>query len=404
MNVGIIGYGVRVDMLIDAFIAFDPDFKIKAITDTNIARVKALLDHSTVSKEQFYEYGLDKVDSHLRENPICINDIHFYEDADEMLEKETLDGVIVSTNCDTHTYFAKKVLAKNLPLYLEKPVATTMEDAQSLKEAGENSTSQVVVSFPLRLTQLVSTVKGFVDSGVIGKIEHVQAWNHVSYGYVYFHDWYRDESKTHGLFLQKATHDLDVINYLLNEKPIKVCAMKSKQIYKGDMPANLRCSACEKSETCIESYYYTKMFRHDDLRNDYCCYAVDTGNEDSGSAIIRYESGMHVSYSQNFFVRKKAGRRGARLYGQFGTIEYEFVTDTIKIFDHLTNKVQTVAVNSPQALHSGGDGVLAENFIRVMQGRADSLSPLSAGINSVLTCLAATKSSETEQFCDIEYC
>ena len=45
-----------------------------------------------------------------------------------------------------------------------------------------------------------------------------------------------------------------------------------------------------------------------------CCYAVDTGNEDSGSALIRYETGMHVSYSR-IFARHKAGARGARLFG-----------------------------------------------------------------------------------------
>lgn len=403
MNVGIIGYGVRVDMLIDAFMVFDPNFKIQAITDTNIPKVKALLNQDSVSKEQLYEYGLDKVDAHLRQTPICADDIHFYEDADAMLDNEKLDGVIVGTNCDTHTFFAKKVLARNLPLFLEKPVATTMEDVKALMEAGSNSDSQVVVSFPLRLTPVVQEVKRLVQSGIIGKVEHVQAWNDVSYGYVYFHDWYRDESKTHGLFLQKATHDLDVINYLVGEKPVKICAMKSKQIYKGDMPANLRCSICDKKEICQESYYFTKIYRNDDLRNDYCCFAVDTGNEDSGSAIVRYESGMHASYSQNFFVRKGAARRGARLHGYLGTIEYEFVTNTIRVFDHLSNKVQTIVIDPPRAYHGGGDGALAENFIRIMQGKEISKSPLSAGIESVLTCICATKSAEAEQFVEIKF-
>ena len=39
--------------------------------------------------------------------------------------------------------------------------------------------------------------------------------------------------------------------------------------------------------------------------------------------IVRYESGMHAVYSQNFFARKKAARRGARLYGYLGTLEYD---------------------------------------------------------------------------------
>ena len=78
MRVGIIGYGVRVDMMIDAFLAADPDFKIVAITDINQAKVKALLDQSTVSEEALYEFGLDKIDANLRKCKIDANEITFY--------------------------------------------------------------------------------------------------------------------------------------------------------------------------------------------------------------------------------------------------------------------------------------------------------------------------------------
>ena len=57
--------------------------------------------------------------------------ITFYDDPDAMLDKESLDGVLVGTRCNLHTPMALKVMARNLPLYLEKPVAVTMERAAS---------------------------------------------------------------------------------------------------------------------------------------------------------------------------------------------------------------------------------------------------------------------------------
>ena len=90
---------------------------------------------------------------------------------------------------------------------------------------------------------------------------------------------------------------------------------KSKQIFKGSMPAGLRCSECDKTEECMESTYNIGRTRNDIPRSDYCCYAVDTGNEDSGSMIVRYGSGMHAIYSQNFFCKKESCKeRGAVIW------------------------------------------------------------------------------------------
>ena len=180
--------------------------------------------------------------------------------------------MMVGTNCDTHAYYAKMILEKGIPLFLEKPVGVCQEDLKLLEACEKNVTSPVVVSFPLIAMKMIQEAKKIIDAGIIGKVDHVQAYNDVGYGYVYYHDWYRDESVAHGLFLQKATHDVGVINYLVGEKAQTVCAMKSKQIFKGDMPVGLRCNECPKAEECMESTYNIEKTRNDIPRNDYCCY------------------------------------------------------------------------------------------------------------------------------------
>lgn len=290
-------------------------------------------------------------------------------------------------------------MERNLPLFLEKPVGISREDLEILKACESRPHAPVVVSFPLRVTKLIREVKKLLDADIIGKVEHVQAFNDVGYGFVYFHDWYRDESVAHGLFLQKATHDVDVINYLVGEKPVEVCAMKSKQIFKGDMPEKLRCSQCDKTLTCMESTYHIEKTRNDTPRSDYCCFAKDTGNEDSGSMLIRYESGMHAVYSQNFFARKGAARRGARLYGYKGTLEYNFVSDDIRIYDHMSDQVTTIKMNGSANGHGGGDFQLVQNFAALINKEAEeSVAPLRAGIESASVCLAAKEASEQNVF------
>lgn len=401
IRLGVIGYGVRIDMLMDQAAELPVEVKVTAIADLNPDRVKALMRKND-SPEIQHQMEIDKIDGMLRKCPMNPDKVTFYKTAEEMLEKEELDGVMVGTNCDTHSHFAKLVLDKGLPLFLEKPVGITREDLALLEECDSKPHAPVVVSFPLRATQMIQEAKKIIDSGVIGKVDHVQAYNDVGYGYVYFHDWYRDESKAHGLFLQKATHDVDVISYLAGEKPKTVCAMKSKQIFKGDMPAGLRCSECDRTEECMESTYNIEKTRCDTPRSDYCCYAVDTGNEDSGSMIVRYESGMHAIYSQNFFARKKAARRGGRIYGYKGTLEYSFTDDEIKIYDHMSDKVTKIQFPTLQEGHGGGDQVLIQNFIDLIRGKTDtSIAPLCAGIESAKTCLCAKKASEQNEYKEI---
>lgn len=374
MKLGVIGYGRRISSVLAAIRKQDPSCRIHAVADPN--REKA--EQNAKSAEQ---------------TPV------FYSSAEEMLAEEKLDGVLVGTRCSLHTEMAVKVLPTGIPLFLEKPVATTMADARRLKAANEQGKSETVVSFPLRVTSIVQAVKEMIDSGKIGTVEHVQAFNNVTYGGVYFHNWYRDESETGGLFLQKATHDFDYIQYVLGYKPVQIAAMTSKQVFKGNKPAGQTCITCEESRVCEES---TVHGPHKSASWQYCCFAEDTGNEDSGSALIRYDTGMHVSYTQNFFVRNSAGTRGARFIGYKGTIEFDFKTKEIQVFMHHSPRTETHRFEAGND-HFGGDGVLARNFIDVMRGEAASISPLRSGLDSALLCLKARESAQTGTFCEIAW-
>lgn len=224
IRLGVIGYGVRADMLMDELLTLPGEACLCAVADRNPERVKALMTKKG-SKEALHSFEIDKIDRMLRKCPMDPDTIRFYRTAEEMLMQEELDGVLVGTNCNTHTHFAQLVMEKGIPLFLEKPVAVSRKEAAVLERLAKEAKAPVVVSFPLRVTRMVQEVKKIIDSGVIGKVEQVQAFNDVPYGFVYFHDWYRDESISHGLFLQKATHDIDVINYLTGEMPVRVCAM-----------------------------------------------------------------------------------------------------------------------------------------------------------------------------------
>lgn len=380
LRFGVIGYGGRIRGIIAGLKQFDVPFTIAAVTDPK----------GPEYKDQFADELKDTV---------------LYEDADEMLDTEQLDGVLIGTRCSKHTPMAVKVAQRKLPLFLEKPVATSYEQVQALAEAFADYAPQVVVSFPLRLTTLALTTKEIIDSGRLGTIEHVQAWNNVPYGWVYYGGWYRDFSETGGLFLQKATHDFDYISYLLNSTPQTVCAMNSRRVYGGDKPEDLICDECDEQETCIESplnLFHQRGQGAQVVRGAgmQCMFSESIQNEDSGNAILEFASGVQASYSQNFFARGKAGARGARFFGYHGTVEFDWYTGEVKVFEHHSLRNDTIRFEAGGG-HFGGDTELCYDFLQIVQGKGDSRSPIEAGIMSALTCLKARESAAERKFCEV---
>lgn len=369
-NIGVIGSGHRLTPLVMR-LAENEDFQVRAVCDPADVR--------------------EKYEGH---------DVTFYTDAEEMLKKEPLDCLMIGTRCSLHTKFMVLAAQYGLPTFLEKPVCINEEQLAEL-EALTDINEKVVVSFPLRNAPIVNEVREIIRSGKIGKVAHVQAFNNVNYARGYYHKWYRDEGETGGLWLQKATHDFDYINSLLDTRPVTIAAMDAKQVFKGEMPAGQKCVDCAHRRTCPESDQNVIASNDPFLPpGEYCCFAADTGNEDSGSALVLYENGIHAVYSQNFITRRSAGKRGARLIGYYGTVEFNFNTGEITLIYHNKNHVETHKIEKTHG-HSGGDAALIQNFANVVRGLEVSKAPLSDGILSAKMCLLAKRSAKEKVFLNL---
>src|SRR5215218_4898914 len=330
-----------------------------------------------------------------------------YPSADVMLEDPAdYDGVVIGTRCHLHTRMAIKVASAGLPLFLEKPVAISLEELGALREVFRGREDEVVVSFPLRHTPLFSKALEVVRSGTLGTINQIQATNNVPYGGVYFGQWYRNHDQTGGLWLQKATHDFDYINLLAGSRPVGVAAMESRRVYGGEKPHDLRCSACDETETCPESPQNLArrgddggMYQDSDDRSDHwCAFSREIQNHDAGSALIMYENGIHASYSQNFLSRRSAYKRGATVVGYEATLEFDLAPMELRIIHHRSEKVEQLRVDGEDDGHAGGDRILAESFLDLVKDRARPHASLRDGLLSAAMCLAARESARTKTF------
>lgn len=383
-RLGVIGFGGRIRSMLKTIDTFGTDARVVAVIDPAEETLRARF-------------------------PERLEGVTFYADADTMLDQAELDGVLIGTNCLYHTPYAMKVMARGLPLFLEKPVAIDEQQLSELYAASLTTSSQVVVSFPLRLSQLCVMAKEIADSGVLGTVENVQATNNVPfYGANYYHGWMRDESKTGGLWLQKATHDLDYLTYLVGKPPVRMIAVESKTVFTGDMPAGLYCMDCDLKTTCPESQY--NLFYKQGILKDMseaegwwdgrwqCSFAVDTGNHDAATAILQYESGAHLTYTQMFYARRGAAKRGAILTGYKGTLSFDWYTDEVVVHHHHTGRTERHRLEADVHGHHDGDHELAHDFLAILNGTGPSRATLQDGLLSAQLCLMAKRSCQTNEF------
>ncbi len=381
-----IGLGSRASGVVRVMMEVDPEVRVVALTDPNLDGVRASMRRDD-------------------DNTDPLQNVKIYPTPEAMLEHaDDFDGVIVGTRCHMHAPMACKVAPTGLPLYLEKPIAVTPDQLAQLATAFEGREDTVVVSFPLRTTPLFTAAHEIVKSGRLGTINQIQANNNVPYGGCYYGSWYRNYDEVGGLWLQKATHDFDYLTLMLNRRPLMIAATASQLIYGGDKPHDLICSKCDEVLTCIESHVNQKargdtggMGWRDESGDHDCCFSREIRNQDAGSAIVLYEGGAHVSYTQNFVSRRGAGKRGAVITGDAASLEFDWFTEKIIVHEHFEARVDEIDVKASTG-HMGGDHVLAQNFVNAMRGKEKSISDMKAGLLSVTMCLAARESAHSQTF------
>jgi predicted dehydrogenase len=153
------------------------------------------------------------------------------ENYEDMLG-DRLDAVFVLTPDDLHLSPALFFLRAGVPAFVDKPLAITTEDCDTMLAAAARSRGRLYVGHNLRHLPLVRAMRELVQSGAIGQVRSVWCRHFVGHGGdYYFKDWHAERSKTTSLLLQKGSHDLDVIHYLGGGYSRSVVALGGLAVY-----------------------------------------------------------------------------------------------------------------------------------------------------------------------------
>lgn len=134
-----------------------------------------------------------------------------------LLTSGGIDAVIIATPNDLHVPMALDAVAARIPVLVEKPIATTADEARALVEAADAAAVPVLVGHHRRHHPAVRRAKQIIDSGTLGRIVAVSATAFLRKPDDYFDVAWRREAGTGGPFLINLIHEIDLLRHLVGE-------------------------------------------------------------------------------------------------------------------------------------------------------------------------------------------
>jgi len=143
--------------------------------------------------------------------------VKFYSSYEEMIEQETLDGVIISLPNEMHEPVGTYCANKGLHLFVEKPIAPTVEAAEKLVASARKNNVQLLIAHHRRFNPMIVATREMVRSGELGDIVGISIlWcMHKPSEYFVAGPWRKQ--KGGGPILINTIHEIDNLRYIYGE-------------------------------------------------------------------------------------------------------------------------------------------------------------------------------------------
>lgn len=135
-------------------------------------------------------------------------------DLDAVLADREVHGVAIAAPAPLHHRLAKRALEAGKHVFVEKPVALTMADAEDLIATADAAGLTLMVGHLLQYHPVFLRLKAMVDAGELGRVRYIYS-NRLSLGKI------RREEDVLWSF---APHDISMVLALAGEEPVRVRA------------------------------------------------------------------------------------------------------------------------------------------------------------------------------------
>lgn len=153
-----------------------------------------------------------------------------FDNDQALLESGLCDAVVVATPNFTHIDVLRRALATELHVLAEKPLCTRVQDCLELVQLAQGRRALTWVAQEYRYMPPVAEMIRMAQGGAVGQIQQVSIREHREPFYPKVGDWNRFSANTGGTLVEKCCHYFNLMDFVLNEHPLRVFASGGQRV------------------------------------------------------------------------------------------------------------------------------------------------------------------------------
>lgn len=333
--------------------------------------------------------------------------VRVYDTMEAAATDPEVDLVLVTTHTNAHRDPAVAAIEAGKHVYLDKPIAVSLDDALAIAEAERAADHPVMMGFTRRYERPWIDAVAMAQAGEIGAPQMILLRSVIPYTR-YLQLWHRTNAVSGGALNDKGSHHFDVLNWITGARPVSVSAVGGRSsIFAPDPDAPARCSECDRD--CPYRRHETLIDRAEGIpkvpnaswlaaplpqdRNDNCVYLPGSDIDDHAIVTVRYENGMVACLFLTIFGPFAEDQETLEIVGASGRLRMERHSGTIDLVtDHgKRHDLLRAAGSDRSSSHFGADLEL----VRKMRAFCDGETPpvgVPEGVASLRLVAAAQKS------------
>ncbi len=158
-------------------------------------------------------------------------DVNIYEDFYKMVDNEEADLIVIASPTNFHYEQTLYALNKGKDVFLEKPMAVTLDEAKKIYETSIKTGKKIMLHQQHRTTASTNALLDILQMNLIGDIFSV---NYHIHGFKVRNDWQAVKKYGGGMLYNYGAHYIDVILYVFKPEFKNVYCNTNKVLSVGD--------------------------------------------------------------------------------------------------------------------------------------------------------------------------
>ena len=294
---------------------------------------------------------------------------HSFTDHRDLLSSGLVDAVLVASPNFTHKSLLDDIFETNLPVLVEKPMCTTVDDCVSVVRAQAQRSAMTWVGLEYRYMAPIATLLEQLRHNAVGDLKMFSIREHRFPFLVKVDNWNRFSRNTGGTLVEKCCHFFDLMNVAIGARPVRVMASGGQDV------------------NHLDEFYDGE--RSDILDNAY--------------VIVEYANGVRAMLDLSMFAEGSRNEQEIVAVGSTGKIE-AFIPGDGRVFigERSSRSVREIPVGIDPAVahvgfHFGASFIECRRFVDAVLSNSKPEVSVIDGLWSVLIGAAAHKSIDEQR-------